>query len=165
MTLQHLLSCLDGLATQNGIVVVATANDPTALDPAILKRPGRFDRLAAFPSPSLDLRRLYLDRLTRSTLDQQSITAAAHEADRMSFAQLREAYILAGQRSFRNGSRVQPEELVTAVRIVRSEANAVGNGATGRLLGFGSRPRPVTGHPPSAAGVEAMGRWAHCYGN
>ncbi len=142
ITLQHLLSCLDGLATQNGIVVVATANDPTTLDPAILKRPGRFDRLAAFPSPSFEVRRLYLDRLTRSTLDEQSIAAAAQEADRMSFAQLREAYILAGQRSFRKGGRVQHEELVAAIRTVRSEANGASNRADGRLLGFGSAVPP-----------------------
>jgi len=64
ITLSHLLNCLDGLGMQNGIVVVATANDPSALDPAILKRPGRFDRLAAFLSPSFALRAAYLRRLT-----------------------------------------------------------------------------------------------------
>ncbi|MFB3779479.1 MAG: AAA family ATPase [Bryobacteraceae bacterium] len=147
VTLQHLLSCLDGLATQTGIVVVATANDPTTLDPAILKRPGRFDRLAAFPSPTIELRRRYLDRLSNRSLDEQSIAAAAHETDRMSFAQIREAYILAGQRSFRKGGRVQPEELADAIRTVRSEANGVGSRADGRLLGFGSAPH---GDRPSA---------------
>lgn len=138
ITLQHLLNCLDGLATQNGIVVVATANDPTTLDAAILKRPGRFDRLAAFPSPSLEMRLLYFRQLTGGALDEQSIAAAASEADRMSFAQLRGAYILAGQRSFRRGGGVQPEELVAAVRTVRSEANGVASRADGRALGFGS---------------------------
>ena len=33
------------------IIVVATANDPTCLDPAILKRPGRFDRVVQFRNP------------------------------------------------------------------------------------------------------------------
>jgi hypothetical protein len=138
ITLQHLLSCLDGLATQNGIVVVATANDPTTLDAAILKRPGRFDRLAAFPPPSLEMRQLYFRRLTNGALDEQTIGVAARESDRMSFVQLREAYILAGQRSFRSGGGVQPEELVAAVRAVRAEANAVASRSDGRALGFGS---------------------------
>ncbi|MEN6602688.1 MAG: AAA family ATPase [Bryobacteraceae bacterium] len=138
VTLQHLLSCLDGLATGNGIVVVATANNPTTLDAAILKRPGRFDRLVAFPPPTLELRRLYLDRLTNGMLDGQLIASAARESDMMSFAQLREAYVLAGQRSFRNGSRFQSEELVAAIRTVRSEANALTNRADGRLVGFGA---------------------------
>jgi ATP-dependent 26S proteasome regulatory subunit len=138
ITLQHLLGCLDGLATQNGIVVVATANDPTTLDPAILKRPGRFDRLAAFPHPSLEMRRLYFLQLTNGTLDDQSIGAAARDSDTMSFAQLREAYILAGQRSFRRGGGVQPEELLAAVRTVRAEAHGIAGRADGRSLGFSS---------------------------
>jgi ATPase family associated with various cellular activities (AAA) len=139
ITLPHLLSCLDGLATQNGIVVVATASDPTTLDPAILKRPGRFDRLAAFLPPSLEMRHLYFTRLTKGTLDEQSIGVAAHESDRMSFAQLREAFIIAGQRSFRRGGGVRPEELTAAVHTVRSEANGLVNRAAGRSLGFGSK--------------------------
>jgi ATP-dependent 26S proteasome regulatory subunit len=148
ITLQHLLGCLDGLATQNGIVVVATANDPTTLDAAILKRPGRFDRLAAFPPPSFEMRHLYFHQLTGGTLDEQSIAAMASEADRMSFAQLREAYILAGQRSFRCGGVIQADELLAAVRTVRAEANGVAGRADGRSLGFGStapsgeRPAP-----------------------
>ena len=51
VSLSHLLNCLDGLGTQEGVVVVATANDPTTLDPAILQRPGRFDRVVEFPAP------------------------------------------------------------------------------------------------------------------
>lgn len=148
ITLQHLLNCLDGLASQNGIVVVATANDPTTLDSAILKRPGRFDRLAAFPPPSLEMRHLYFHQLTRGTWDEQTIAAAAAEADRMSFAQLREAYILAGQRSYRRGGGVQPDELLAAVRTVRAEANGVANRTDGRHLGFGSTT--LSGESPAA---------------
>src|ERR1035438_6758665 len=47
-TLNSLLSCMDGLATEDGIIVVATANDPTSLGAALSKRPGRFDRVALF---------------------------------------------------------------------------------------------------------------------
>ena len=39
VSLSHLLNCLDGLGTQEGVVVVATANNPTDLDRAILQRP------------------------------------------------------------------------------------------------------------------------------
>jgi hypothetical protein len=48
VSFQTLLNCLDRVGTQDGVIVVATANDPTCLDPAILKRPGRFDRVVQF---------------------------------------------------------------------------------------------------------------------
>jgi ATP-dependent 26S proteasome regulatory subunit len=51
VSFQTLLNCLDGVGSQDGIIVVATANDPTCLDPAILKRPGRFDRVVQFRNP------------------------------------------------------------------------------------------------------------------
>jgi len=51
VSLQQLLNCLDGIDSQDGVIVVATANDPTVLDSAILRRPGRFDRVVAVPAP------------------------------------------------------------------------------------------------------------------
>lgn len=44
VSLQQLLNCLDGIGSQDGAVVAATANVPMALDPALLRRPGRLDR-------------------------------------------------------------------------------------------------------------------------
>src|SRR5438552_453773 len=63
VSFQTLLNCLDGVGTQDGVMVVATANDPTCLDPAILKRPGRFDRVVHFRTPDAELRRQYYSRL------------------------------------------------------------------------------------------------------
>jgi len=64
VSFQTLLNCLDGVGTQDGVIVVATANDPTCLDAAILKRPGRFDRVVQFRNPDPDLRREYYQRLS-----------------------------------------------------------------------------------------------------
>jgi ATP-dependent 26S proteasome regulatory subunit len=97
VTLQHLLNCLDGLGTQDGIIVVATANDTSSLDPSILKRPGRFDRVVPFSKPDERLCAEYLDRLSRSAFNGESPASIVAEAVGLSFAQLRESYILAGQ--------------------------------------------------------------------
>jgi ATP-dependent 26S proteasome regulatory subunit len=148
------LACLDGLATQNGIVIVATANDPTTLDPAILNRPGRFDRLALFPTPSLEVRRDYLAGLTGWEVDDPAVTAAAQEADRLSFAQVREAYILAGQRSFRRHGAVVVDELLTAIRALRRESHCVSLRADGRPVGFGTASLPAA----PAATIEGSAR-------
>jgi SpoVK/Ycf46/Vps4 family AAA+-type ATPase len=63
ISVQPLLNCLDGVATGEGIIVVATANEPAILDPAILRRPGRFDRVVHFPNPTPELRREYFRRM------------------------------------------------------------------------------------------------------
>jgi SpoVK/Ycf46/Vps4 family AAA+-type ATPase len=57
VSLQLPLNCLDGVGTGEGIIVVATANEPTILDAAILRRPGRFDRVIHFPDPGFELER------------------------------------------------------------------------------------------------------------
>lgn len=51
VTLQHLLSCLDGLATQTSIVVVATANDPTAPRPRNPEAAWPLRPFGGFPFP------------------------------------------------------------------------------------------------------------------
>lgn len=137
-------------------MIVATANDPSTLDPAILKRPGRFDRLALLPAPSLGVRRDYLAKLTGWAVDDPAVTAAAREADRLSFAQVREAYILAGQGSFRRHGAVVADELLAAIRALRREAHGVSLRADGRSVGFGTASLPAT-HLISAAN-RAIGR-------
>lgn len=142
ITFQQLLSCLDGLATQHGIVVVATVNDASKLDAGILRRPGRFDRVMAFPLPSLELRTDYLRRLSGGELDEDTILHAARQSDRLSFAQLREAYVLTGQRAFCDGGTIEPAHLISAIQTVRSEANPAPNRLDGRAPGFESKYAP-----------------------
>jgi hypothetical protein len=64
-------------------------------------------------------------------LDEGTILQAARESDRLSFAQLREAYVLTGQRAFCSGSVIEAGDLISAIQTVRSE----GNPTTTRLDG------------------------------
>jgi hypothetical protein len=137
ITLQQLLNSLDGIGTQDGVVVVATANNPNGLDPALLKRPGRFDRLVLFALPSSAIRKEYLRRLTNGTLDEEDLTVAARESDRFSFAQIREAYILAGQFAFQSGGEIRLEELLAGLRRIRGETTSLAMRGDGRPVGFG----------------------------
>jgi hypothetical protein len=57
-----LLNELDGFADNSGLVTIATTNYPQALDPALVERPSRFDRLYAFSLPDLPRRVAFLDR-------------------------------------------------------------------------------------------------------
>jgi len=118
VSLQQLLNCLDGLDSQDGVVVVATANDPTVLDAAILRRPGRFDRVVALPAPDCELRLRYF-RKFNPHLEEAALFRAAEDSDDFSFAQLKEAYVLAGQRAFERNTPVTGNDLLEGIRVLR----------------------------------------------
>ncbi|NLB60100.1 MAG: ATP-binding protein [Lentisphaerae bacterium] len=59
-TRQGLLTQLDGLEAHEGLILLATSNNPGEVDPALLHRPSRFDRVWHFEPPESDLRRHYL---------------------------------------------------------------------------------------------------------
>ena len=118
VSLQQLLNSLDGVASGEGVVVVATANEPTILDPAILRRPGRFDRVVHFPNPDFELRKTYFRRMNACTSDP-SLAEAARESEGFSFAQLREAYIMGGQRAFEQKAEITGEDILLAIGSLR----------------------------------------------
>jgi hypothetical protein len=124
VSLSHLLNCLDGVGTQEGVIVVATANDPTTLDPAILRRPGRFDRVVEFPAPDCKLRATYLRKFIPNLSDEE-VQRGVDYSEGLSFAQLREVYILAGQRAYELGGEVSGQELTDAMGALHQGLDAV----------------------------------------
>ena len=136
ISLQHFLNCLDGVGSQDGVIVAATANRPDALDQAILRRPGRFDRVVPFRAPSHPLREEYFRRLSLDSLCPEDLRCAAAESEGLSFAQLREAFILAGRAAFKQELSVQPGELISGIHMVRSDGAQLRLGSDGRNPGF-----------------------------
>ena len=123
ISLQQLLNTLDGIASGQGIIVVATANEPSLLDPAILRRPGRFDRVVSFPNPNRQLRKsFFLGRRVEMTVSQaDNIARASHG---FSFAQLREAYIVAGQKAFERKGTILENDLLLGIAALRNSSTA-----------------------------------------
>jgi hypothetical protein len=93
----------------------------------------------AFPLPSLDLRTDYLRRLSGGELEEETILQAARESDKLTFAQLREAYILTGQRAFCDGKVIAAADLISAIQVVRGEASPATTRLDGKALGFESQ--------------------------
>jgi len=60
--LSNLLNELDGLASNEGVLVLATTNHPEKLDSALTERPSRFDRKIHFDLPDEKLRYEFLRR-------------------------------------------------------------------------------------------------------
>jgi chaperone BCS1 len=136
ISVQQLLNSLDGVATCVGIVVVATANEPALLDPAILRRPGRFDRVVQFPNPNADLRREYFRRF-KGGIEPDRLQQSVDESSGFSFAQLREAYIAAGQLAFERGDAIGDEDLLAGIRTLRH--GMARSSSHGNAAGFRSR--------------------------
>ena len=141
VSFQTLLNCLDGVGTQDGVIVVATANDPTCLDPAILKRPGRFDRVVRFPNPDATLRRQYYGRLN-PILSGEQFEAAIEKTDGFSFGQLRETYILGAQSAFEHGREVTVADVIEAIDL--QAAGAYDLKTSFGALGFVRHPKSTT---------------------
>jgi hypothetical protein len=118
VSLQQLLNCLDGIDSQDGVIVVATANDPTVLDSVILRRPGRFDRVVALPAPDRKLRLRYFSKFNPH-LNDEALVRAVDDSDGLSFAQLKEAYILAGQKAFDRNTNVSGNDLLEGICALR----------------------------------------------
>lgn len=136
VSLQQLLNCLDGVATGEGIVTVATANEPTILDPAVLRRPGRFDRVVHFPNPSSALRREYFVQM-HNRFAPADLDGVVSDSNEFSFAQLREAYIMAGQLAFESHREISVEDLAFGVRSLR-ETSRLASIRNNRAGFFGS---------------------------
>lgn len=149
VSLPRLLNCLDGLGTQEGVIVVATANDPTTLDSAILRRPGRFDRVVAFPAPDRELRARYLRKFMPQVTEEE-IQSSAHQSEGFSFAQMREVYILAGQRAYETGEEISGRALRDAIDSLRRGMAAVDKCESG--VGF-SAALEASAAPPYLNGV------------
>ena len=56
VSLSFLLNLLDGIDGHEGFLMIATSNRPERLDPALLQRPSRFDRVWEFGLPGLEER-------------------------------------------------------------------------------------------------------------
>ena len=141
VSFQTLLNCLDGVGSQNGVIVVATANDPTCLDAAILKRPGRFDRVVQFRNPDAALRRQYYRQLSPILAGDEFEIAIEH-TEGFSFAQLRETYILGAQSSFEHGQEITVADVLEAIEVHVAGAHDLKTSVS--ATGFVSRPERVT---------------------
>jgi cell division protease FtsH len=140
VSFEALLNCLDGVATKDGVITVATANDPTCLDPAILRRPGRFDRVVRFRNPDANLRREYYRRLNAS-LTGDEFEMAIEKTNGFSFAHLRETYITGAQSAFEQARDVSVGDIVEAIDLQVSGAQELKT-ASGSAPGF--MPTPLS---------------------
>lgn len=117
ITLDGLLNCLDGVVSYDGVVVIATANNPQDLDPAIRLRPGRFDVPVRFDNPIKELRRRYfeyvLNRCEVNAVTEECLKYVVNQTDGMSFAYLKSIFEAAATNM--DGEKIMDENLYDAL--------------------------------------------------
>lgn len=140
----HLLAQLDGLDSREGLLVIGTTNNPADVDPALVHRPSRFDRVWHFELPDRAMRQRYLEwAFPEAEADAATL---ASQTGGWTFAYLNElrttAAILAMDR---NAAAPTPEDLREAFALLSPQfqagrKNHVADG-NGELTGFlhGSR--------------------------
>lgn len=96
----YFLNEVDGLESNDGILIICTTNHVEKLDGAITNRPSRFDRKYNFPLPNKDERVQYAEYWrgklsSRKDIDftKEFVDTIADMTERFSFAHLKEAFV------------------------------------------------------------------------
>lgn len=95
VSISHFLNLLDGLKVLNGVLVIATCNEPDKLDPALIHRPSRFDRVWRFELPKYEQRLELLRRKGRTFFSESALEATARRSEGFSMAYVQEIVVSA----------------------------------------------------------------------
>ncbi|HZU95440.1 MAG TPA: ATP-binding protein [Planctomycetota bacterium] len=136
--LSQFLNCLDGLEPLEGVLVVATTNRPDRIDPAIAKRPSRFDRIFVIPDPDSAQRSAYLARQIGNGGPSGAAERLARATEGYSVAFLKELVLQARLRAVRRGdTKLADEDLDAALASTGDHLRLASRGLEERGLGFG----------------------------
>lgn len=120
-------------------MVVATANHPEDLDEAILKRPGRFDRVIRFALPDAAMRSriltdLYAAESPSGGLEPDLLAELIDATDGFSMAAMKEFFIASANEAFQAGSAcITAEHTREALNILKRQHT---HAASGKRIGF-----------------------------
>lgn len=93
ISLAYFLNALDGLKALDGVLLIATCNEPDKLDPALIHRPSRFDRVWRFDLPKYEQRLALLQRRGGGFFSESTLELAARRSDGFSMAYVQEIVV------------------------------------------------------------------------
>jgi transitional endoplasmic reticulum ATPase len=96
----YFLNEVDGLSSNDGILMIGSTNNLDQLDPSVTKRPSRFDRKHHFSLPNEDERLAYCHYWRRKFIDSDEVDfpeeicyAIAKLTEKFTFAYLKELFV------------------------------------------------------------------------
>jgi hypothetical protein len=135
--LGELLAQMDGLAENDGLVVMATTNDLAAIEPALKDRPSRFDVLIEIAMPSESLRAQLLAKHLARHCSAEMIGLAAARTAGASGAQIKEIAVFAIHHAI-IADRLDPEGIAKPTWDDLERAIERMLGKRGQKIGFGA---------------------------
>ena len=126
ISLAHLLNLLDGLREYKGVLVLATSNEPQKLDPALLYRPSRFDRIWKFPLPGYEQRLSLLEKVAKGQFLMQVLEEVARRSEGFSMACIQEIVVNALLRSVDEGGAPKDDALRTSLATMAIQLKSAG---------------------------------------
>jgi hypothetical protein len=140
IALSYFLNLLDGLRTLNGVLIIATANEPEKLDPALLYRPSRFDCVWTFPLPDKEQRLALLKKRGLPYFSDAALEDAAERSKGFSMAYVQEILVNALLEPAHRGADPSDSDLLSSLEALRLQRRHAGsNGGSvqqGEPVGF-----------------------------
>ncbi len=135
------LNLMDGLSTMKGVLALATTNHPEKIDPALLLRPSRFDRVWNFPLPDLDCRLRLLKKKARGYVNDLVLEEVARQSSGFSMAYVQEIFASAISLALRDGREVTDNDLLKSVDLLKKQIKSAPRttaevGTAAQCLGF-----------------------------
>lgn len=112
ITMSHFLNKLDGFGKQDRVMVIATTNHPGDIDPALLNRPSRFDRVWVIDNPDAECRRMFIRQKFPKMLSDNVVEELVQGTDKFSMAYMEELYIASSLAAISRGKDLPDEEEV-----------------------------------------------------
>lgn len=111
--LNQLLTEMDGFSKKDKIIVIASTNFVSKLDPAVL-RPGRFDKVVSIPLPALDGRqeilKYYIEKTRSEVHSEEEFRNLAKRTAGMTGSDLKNLVNIASIRAIKQGRQVTKGE-------------------------------------------------------
>lgn len=124
ITRAGLLSNLDGIEPKEGLLVIGTTNNPERIDPALVHRPSRFDRVWRFEMPGREVRARYVTSRFGGASEWVREQIIARTAG-WTLAYIKELSVTASILSLNKGlSRVEESDLLAALELLSMQFKA-----------------------------------------
>ena len=128
VSLSHFLNLLDGLKVLSGVLVIATCNEPEKLDPALLHRPSRFDRVWKFPLPAVEQRLALLRKHGGTYFSESVLRDVAQQSHGFSMTYVQEIVVNALLECAHNGTNPTDQDLLRSLDTIRSQRRCASKG-------------------------------------